>query len=64
MKTWLTILPALFTPALGHTIFTQLWVNGVGQGALNGIRYPTYDGPITDVTSESFGWRINERNAN
>ncbi|KAG8947158.1 hypothetical protein FRC04_011011 [Tulasnella sp. 424] len=34
-----------------HTIFQKLWVNGVDQGYLNGIRYPTYDGPITDVTS-------------
>jgi len=34
-----------------HTIFQRLYVNGVDQGYLNGIRYPTYDGPITDVTS-------------
>ncbi|KAG8904887.1 hypothetical protein FRC01_008565 [Tulasnella sp. 417] len=34
-----------------HTIFQKLWVNGVDQGYLNGIRYPTYDGPITDVDS-------------
>ncbi|KAG9018751.1 hypothetical protein FRB90_010058 [Tulasnella sp. 427] len=37
--------------ASGHTIFQRLHVNGVDQGYLNGIRYPTYDGPITDVTS-------------
>ncbi|CAG7852201.1 Probable endo-beta-1,4-glucanase D Short=Endoglucanase D; AltName: Full=Carboxymethylcellulase D; AltName: Full=Cellulase D; Flags: Precursor [Serendipita indica DSM 11827] len=37
--------------AFGHTIFTRLYVNGVDQGHLTGIRYPTYDGPITDVTS-------------
>jgi len=53
MKAYLSILPALFAPALGHTIFTTLWVNGVSQGALNGVRYPTYDGPVTDVTSDS-----------
>ena len=45
-------LAALFaTPAMAHTIFQEFYVNGVSQGHLNGIRYPTYDGPITDVTS-------------
>jgi len=34
-----------------HTIFQELWVNGVSQGHLNGIRVPDYDGPITDVNS-------------
>lgn len=34
-----------------HTIFQRLHVNGVDQGYLNGVRYPSYDGPITDVTS-------------
>ncbi|KAJ3751403.1 glycoside hydrolase family 61 protein [Lentinula detonsa] len=34
-----------------HTIFQELYVNGVDQGQLNGIRVPDYDGPITDVTS-------------
>ncbi|KAJ3727217.1 glycoside hydrolase family 61 protein [Lentinula guzmanii] len=34
-----------------HTIFQELYVNGVDQGHLNGIRVPDYDGPITDVTS-------------
>lgn len=48
--------PALITCSLlggasAHTIFTQLHVNGVGQGHTKGIRVPTYDGPITDVTS-------------
>ncbi|PVF94636.1 hypothetical protein CPB86DRAFT_633875 [Serendipita vermifera] len=42
---------ALVAPALGHTIFQELWVNGVSQGHLTGIRVPNYDGPITDVTS-------------
>lgn len=53
MKFWLSTLPVFFTPALSHTIFTNMWVNGVSQGALNGIRYPSYDGPVTDVTSNS-----------
>lgn len=30
----------------------ELYVNGVDQGHINGIRVPTYDGPITDVTSD------------
>ncbi|KAF9454867.1 lytic polysaccharide monooxygenase, partial [Macrolepiota fuliginosa MF-IS2] len=34
-----------------HTIFQELYVNGVSQGHLNGIRVPDYDGPITDVNS-------------
>ncbi|KAG8747187.1 hypothetical protein FRC12_014127 [Ceratobasidium sp. 428] len=43
---------ALFSAqAAAHTIFQELWVNGVSAGHLKGIRYPTYDGPITDVTS-------------
>ncbi|KZT41821.1 hypothetical protein SISSUDRAFT_1126182 [Sistotremastrum suecicum HHB10207 ss-3] len=46
-------LVALASPAFAHTIFTTLWVNGVSQGALNGVRYPSYDGPVTDVTSNS-----------
>lgn len=30
--------------ASGHTIFQQLFVNGVDQGELTGIRAPDYDG--------------------
>ncbi|KAF9046517.1 glycoside hydrolase family 61 protein I [Panaeolus papilionaceus] len=41
----------LATCASAHTIFQQLYVNGVAQGQLTGIRAPDYDGPITDVTS-------------
>ncbi|CAN9204335.1 unnamed protein product [Alternaria alternata] len=41
----------LSASASAHTIFTQLHVNGVGQGHTKGIRVPTYDGPIQDVTS-------------
>ncbi|KAF8899803.1 glycosyl hydrolase family 61-domain-containing protein [Gymnopilus junonius] len=37
--------------ASAHTIFQTLWVNGVSQGHTVGIRVPSYDGPITDVTS-------------
>ncbi|PVF94638.1 glycoside hydrolase [Serendipita vermifera] len=37
--------------AFGHAIFQELYVNGVSQGHTTGIRVPTYDGPITDVSS-------------
>ncbi|KAF3910960.1 Endoglucanase-4 [Arthrobotrys entomopaga] len=37
--------------ASAHTIFQELWVNGVSQGHEVGIRVPTYDGPISDVTT-------------
>ncbi|KAG9002018.1 hypothetical protein FRB94_004168 [Tulasnella sp. JGI-2019a] len=47
----------LFAAALGfvkaHTIFQRAHVNGVDEGYLNGIRYPTYDGPITNVSDPS-----------
>ncbi|KAH7106250.1 glycosyl hydrolase family 61-domain-containing protein [Auriculariales sp. MPI-PUGE-AT-0066] len=42
---------ALCASATAHTIFQELYVNGISQGHLTGIRYPTYDGPITDVSS-------------
>ncbi|KAK7469340.1 hypothetical protein VKT23_003820 [Stygiomarasmius scandens] len=43
---------ALFVGSVSaHTIFQQVYVNGVSQGHLTGIRVPDYDGPITDVTS-------------
>ncbi|KAI0260244.1 glycoside hydrolase family 61 protein I [Gloeopeniophorella convolvens] len=42
---------ALTASASAHTIFQEVYVNGVDQGHINGIRVPTYDGPITDVTS-------------
>ncbi|KAF9454864.1 carbohydrate-binding module family 1 protein [Macrolepiota fuliginosa MF-IS2] len=44
-------LASLLSVASAHTIFQELWVNGVSQGHMNGIRVPDYDGPITDVTS-------------
>ncbi|EPS44225.1 hypothetical protein H072_1797 [Dactylellina haptotyla CBS 200.50] len=42
---------ALASTTSAHTIFQKLWVNGVDQGQDVGIRVPTYNGPITDVTS-------------
>ncbi|CAE6437930.1 unnamed protein product [Rhizoctonia solani] len=43
---------ALFSAqAAAHTIFQELYVNGVSAGHLKGIRHPTFNGPITDVTS-------------
>ncbi|KAG7442955.1 uncharacterized protein BT62DRAFT_982159 [Guyanagaster necrorhizus] len=50
MFTYLTL---LFYAAIvsAHTIFQELYVNGVDQGHETGIRVPDYDGPITDVTS-------------
>ncbi|KAI0043182.1 carbohydrate-binding module family 1 protein [Auriscalpium vulgare] len=42
---------AFATSSVAHTIFQEVYVNGVDQGHINGIRVPTYDGPITDVTS-------------
>ena len=46
MKLTLSLL-ALINVCSAHTIFTQLNNNGVG----NGVRVPSYDGPITDVSS-------------
>ncbi|KAF3924545.1 Endoglucanase-4 [Orbilia brochopaga] len=37
--------------ASAHTIFQEVWVNGVSQGHLVGVRVPSYDGPISDVTT-------------
>ncbi|KAF9562610.1 endoglucanase II [Agrocybe pediades] len=53
MKTSAALASVLFTinAVSAHTIFQELYVNGVSQGRLNGIRVPEYDGPITDVTS-------------
>ncbi|KAF2465229.1 glycoside hydrolase [Lindgomyces ingoldianus] len=47
----LLITCSLLVGASAHTIFQELWVNGVAQGHTKGIRVPAYDGPITDVTS-------------
>ena len=37
-------LAALALSASAHTIFQKLYVNGVDQGELTGIRAPDYDG--------------------
>ncbi|KAI3318137.1 carbohydrate-binding module family 1 protein [Xylariaceae sp. AK1471] len=37
--------------ASAHTIFVQLGANGVTNAVSYGIRTPSYDGPITDVSS-------------
>lgn len=39
--------------ASAHTIFTSLEVDGVNHGVGNGVRVPSYNGPIEDVTSNS-----------
>ncbi|KAK4246085.1 glycoside hydrolase [Corynascus novoguineensis] len=49
----------VFTPlilagaASAHTIFSSLEVGGVNQGVGQGVRVPSYNGPIEDVTSNS-----------
>ncbi|GJE95942.1 glycoside hydrolase family 61 protein [Phanerochaete sordida] len=45
------VLAALTMSSSAHTIFQEVYVNGVDQGHINGIRVPTYDGPVTDATS-------------
>ncbi|KAG9121200.1 hypothetical protein FRC07_002948 [Ceratobasidium sp. 392] len=42
-------LALLSAPAVAHTIFQELYVNGVSAGHLKGIRYPSYNGPVLDV---------------
>lgn len=39
--------------ASAHTIFTSLVVDGVDHGVGGGVRVPSYNGPIEDVTSGS-----------
>ena len=39
--------------ASAHTIFSSLEVGGVNQGLGQGVRVPSYNGPIEDVTSNS-----------
>ncbi|KAJ0166710.1 putative endo-beta-1,4-glucanase D [Colletotrichum tanaceti] len=51
MKVLLSLLTAGLASA--HTIFSSLEVGGVNQGQGNGVRIPTYNGPIEDVTSNS-----------
>jgi len=52
MKSFISIASLLLCSTVSaHTIFQEMYVNGVDQGHINGIRVPSYDGPITDVTS-------------
>ncbi|KAL2260051.1 hypothetical protein VTK26DRAFT_6080 [Humicola hyalothermophila] len=44
---------ALATAASAHTIFSSLEVDGVNYGVGGGVRVPSYNGPIQDVTSDS-----------
>ncbi|CAI4218735.1 unnamed protein product [Parascedosporium putredinis] len=39
--------------ASAHTIFVSLEVDGQNLGISNGVRTPSYDGPIMDVSSQS-----------
>lgn len=43
---------AAASAATAHTIFVQLEADGVTNPVSYGIRDPSYDGPITDVTSD------------
>jgi len=43
---------AALTSASAHTIMTQMVSGGTTYGVGVGIRVPSYDGPITDVTSQ------------
>ncbi|KAL9711176.1 hypothetical protein Ac2012v2_005716 [Leucoagaricus gongylophorus] len=54
MKSYLVLpyLAWLASTVYAHSIFQELYVNGVSQGHLQGIRVPDYDGPIMDVNSD------------
>ncbi|KAG8903789.1 hypothetical protein FRC01_008991 [Tulasnella sp. 417] len=45
----LAVLALSVASAHAHAIFQRLHVNGVDQGLVKGIRYPDYNGPVTDV---------------
>jgi hypothetical protein len=49
------LLNPLFAASMvsAHTIFSSLEVGGVNQGVGQGVRVPSYNGPIQDVTSNS-----------
>lgn len=47
-----SLLP-LITGATAHTIFSSIEVGGTNYGVGNGVRVPSYNGPIEDVTSSS-----------
>ncbi|OLN87565.1 putative endo-beta-1,4-glucanase D 11 [Colletotrichum chlorophyti] len=51
MKVLIPLLSA--TLASAHTIFSSLEVGGVNHGIGGGVRVPSYNGPIEDVTSNS-----------
>ncbi|KAH8799256.1 glycoside hydrolase family 61 protein [Flagelloscypha sp. PMI_526] len=51
MKSSLLALAGTLAGVSAHSYFQQVYVNGVDQGRFNAIRYPDYNGPITDVTS-------------
>lgn len=50
MMKGISLLAAAST-AFAHTIFVQLEAGGTVYPVSHGVRTPTYDGPITDVTS-------------
>lgn len=52
MKSLLTPLVAAGA-ASAHTIFSSIEVDSINHGIGNGIRVPSYNGPIEDVTSDS-----------
>ncbi|KAJ2898205.1 uncharacterized protein MKZ38_004131 [Zalerion maritima] len=49
----LALLAAAASAASAHTIFVQLESGGTTHPVSYGVRTPSYDGPITDVTSDS-----------
>ncbi|KAI0430864.1 glycosyl hydrolase family 61-domain-containing protein [Xylaria sp. FL1042] len=51
MKFSIASVAAAISTASAHTIFLQLEANGVTNAVSYGIRTPSYDGPITDVSS-------------
>ena len=52
MKSLLTPL-VVASAASAHTIFSSIEVDGTNYGVGNGVRVPSYNGPIEDVTSDS-----------
>ncbi|KAK1750875.1 family 61 glycosyl hydrolase [Echria macrotheca] len=53
MKLVLVLGMLLVSPAVAHTIFTQLTADGKTYAVSYGIRTPSYDGPQTDVRSNN-----------
>ncbi|KAI9901147.1 hypothetical protein N3K66_002964 [Trichothecium roseum] len=53
MKTASVAILGLASAASAHTIFSSLEVGGQNFGVGNGVRVPSYNGPIEDVTSDS-----------